>query len=183
MFRIPRIVSHLVVLAAAAACATEEESDPSRPSAGSVCPTGFLGDPAREPLIELRSLAPDGTDVPLVDGGDFKCLADVEVSCKAQCTKPSGGIFCNGQFVNATDVQQCVAYLSSKLSIDVDVSATASAACTGDGCGAEGKASVGAGGCATSPGKENGLAGVFGLGGVFAIASVLRARRKARQTR
>jgi hypothetical protein len=116
---------------------------------------------------------------------DFQCLADVEVSCKAQCQRPTGGIFCNGQFVNATDVQQCIAYLSSKLAIDVDVSATAqgSAGCTGNDCGAEGNASLKASGCAAAPGSENGLAGIFGLGGIFAIAAILRARRRARQTR
>src|SRR6185295_16275682 len=93
---------------------------------------------------------------------DFSCMADVEVNCKATCTKPSGGIFCNGQFVNATDVQQCMTYLSSKLNIKVDASAAAAANCQGDACSADGKASVKAGGCSTAPGTNDGL-WAFGL--------------------
>jgi hypothetical protein len=112
---------------------------------------------------------------------DFSCLAEVEVSCKAQCTKPSGGIFCNGQFVNATDVQQCVAYLATKLDIDVDVSAAGSAACGDDGCSADGSASVKAGGCAAAPGSNNGLAGALGLVAGLGLVAAIRARRRAQR--
>lgn len=42
-----------------------EEAPPS------VCPTGYLGDLKAEPIIELRALRADGTDVPLVDGDDL----------------------------------------------------------------------------------------------------------------
>jgi hypothetical protein len=116
---------------------------------------------------------------------DFSCMADVEVNCKAQCQKPAGGIFCDGQFVNATDVQACIAYLASKLAIKVDISATASGSsgCTGDECGAEGSGSVKASGCAASPGSNNGVAGAFGLAGGLGIVAFVRARRRARRTR
>ncbi|MBX3229830.1 MAG: hypothetical protein KIT84_05805 [Labilithrix sp.] len=40
----------------------------------SVCPTGYLGDPAAEPILELRALRADGTDVPLNDGDDLAVL-------------------------------------------------------------------------------------------------------------
>ena len=40
----------------------------------SVCPAGFLGDPAKEPMIELRALKADGTDVPLNDGDDLAVI-------------------------------------------------------------------------------------------------------------
>jgi hypothetical protein len=118
---------------------------------------------------------------------DYSCLADVEVSCKAQCAKPTGGIFCNGQFVNATDVQQCVAYLASKLKINVDVSATASATteCGPNGCSgsADGKASAKAAGCMAAPGSNNGLAGAFGLIAGLGIITTIRARRRAARAR
>jgi len=42
--------------------------------APSICPAGFLGDPAKEIEIELRALRPDGTDVPLVDGNDLAII-------------------------------------------------------------------------------------------------------------
>ena len=40
----------------------------------SVCPTGYLGDPKLEPLIELRALGADGSDVPLVNGDDLAVI-------------------------------------------------------------------------------------------------------------
>lgn len=116
---------------------------------------------------------------------DYSCMADVEVSCKAQCAKPTGGIFCNGQFVNATDVQQCVTYLASKLKIDVDVSATASAtsSCGPDGCNADGNAAVKASGCAAAPGSNNGVVGALGLVGVLGLVGAIRARLRSRRSR
>jgi hypothetical protein len=115
---------------------------------------------------------------------DFKCLADVELSCKAQCAKPTGGIFCNGQYVDATDVQQCIAYLATKLKIDVDVSATASgsANCGPNGCAADSKASVKAAGCTLAPGANDGLA-ALGLAGVLGLIASFRARRRSMRSR
>lgn len=39
-----------------------------------MCPTGYLGDPAAEPIIELRALRADGSDVPLNDGDDLAII-------------------------------------------------------------------------------------------------------------
>ena len=36
----------------------------------SICDAGFLGDPSKDPQIELRALKADGTDVPLNEGDD-----------------------------------------------------------------------------------------------------------------
>lgn len=118
---------------------------------------------------------------------DFKCSADVQINCKAQCTKPSGGIFCNGQFVNATDVDACIKYLATK-NLNVDVSARGSASCNGGNCNAEGSVSLtkpnvpgsgSGGGCSTAPDSSNGVTGTLGLVGLaFVVSSVLRARRQ-----
>jgi hypothetical protein len=40
----------------------------------STCPTGFLGDPNKEPVIELRALRTDGTDIPLANGDDLAII-------------------------------------------------------------------------------------------------------------
>lgn len=40
----------------------------------SVCDAGFLGDPSKEPIVELRALKTDGTDVPLNDGDDLAVI-------------------------------------------------------------------------------------------------------------
>lgn len=114
---------------------------------------------------------------------DFKCLADVEVSCKAKCSKPTGGIFCNGQFVDATDVKECATYLATKLKIDVDLSASGSAGCGPDGCAADSKASVNAGGCTTAPGSSNGVAAALGLLGALGVVASIRARRRRSRER
>lgn len=111
--------------------------------------------------------------------------ARTSARCKAQCTKPTGGIFRNGQFVNATDVKSCIAYLASQLKIGVDVSATASGSseCGDEGCSGEGSASVKAGGCAAAPGSNNGVAGALGLVAGLGLVSAVLARRRARSTR
>lgn len=44
------------------------------PDVESVCPTGYLGDPNSDPILELRALKADGTDVPLHDGDDLAVL-------------------------------------------------------------------------------------------------------------
>ena len=106
-------------------------------------------------------------------------------NCRAQCQKPTGGLFCNGQFVNATDVQQCVAYLATKFKIDVDVSATASAttSCGPEGCSADGKAAAKASGCAAAPGSNNAVAGALGLVGILGLVGAIRGRQRARRSR
>ena len=40
----------------------------------SVCDAGFLGDPSKEPVIELRALKADGSDIPLRDGDDLAVI-------------------------------------------------------------------------------------------------------------
>jgi hypothetical protein len=42
--------------------------------APNVCPAGFLGDPTKEPEIELRALTVEGKDVPLNDGDDLAVI-------------------------------------------------------------------------------------------------------------
>lgn len=38
------------------------------------CPTGYLGDPSKDAILELRALKADGTDVPLHDGDDLAVI-------------------------------------------------------------------------------------------------------------
>lgn len=40
----------------------------------SVCDAGFLGDPGKDPILELRALRIDGSDVPLNDGDDLAVI-------------------------------------------------------------------------------------------------------------
>lgn len=56
-----------------AACPKEEDPpvDGGVITSDAACAAGFLGDPSQEPVIELRALRADGTDVPIADGDDL----------------------------------------------------------------------------------------------------------------
>ena len=74
------LVLVLLPLAALGACSSEKSSPNAGGDAGidapvSICPTGYLGDPNKAIVIELRALLADGTDVPLDDGNDLALLA------------------------------------------------------------------------------------------------------------
>jgi hypothetical protein len=104
---------------------------------------------------------------------DYSCMADVEGGCSVACSKPEGAIFCNGQYVNATSVEQCITYLATK-GLQVDVSARAQATCDLSGCKGAGTAT----GCAASPGSNAGFGGALAVIGLAAAAGVMRARRR-----
>lgn len=80
---------------------------------------------------------------------NLDCFAELEGGCEAQCTEPNGGLFCNGQYVNATEVEACIVALANQ-GIEVDVSARGSVTCDLSGCDGEGGATgcslTGAGG-------------------------------------
>jgi hypothetical protein len=68
---------------------------------------------------------------------NLDCFADVSGGCEVQCTEPNGGLFCNGQFVNAAEVEACIVALVEQ-GIEVDVSARGSVTCDLSGCDGEG---------------------------------------------
>lgn len=64
----------LLALFALPLVACPKEEDPPPVDAGPIvtdCPAGFLGDPGKEPVLELRALRADGKDVPIADGDDL----------------------------------------------------------------------------------------------------------------
>lgn len=112
---------------------------------------------------------------------DFNCFAELKGGCEVQCSEPKGALFCNGQYVYASDIDACIQHLLAQ-GISVDASATASATCDANGC------DLGAAldsGCAAAPGKTTGeaegvmLLGVLGLG----YAAARRRRRSVQPTR
>jgi len=87
---------------------------------------------------------------------DYGCTVDVKAHCNAKCSSVSGGIFCNGQYVDATDVEACLSYLATQ-SVKVDTSARASgtASCGLDGCQGAADTVTKASGCSTAaPGSQ-----------------------------
>jgi hypothetical protein len=49
------------------------------------------------------------------------CQTTVVETCTTQCQDEGGAIFCDGQFVNASNLRDCAAELAAEISIDVDI--------------------------------------------------------------
>lgn len=111
--------------------------------------------------------------------GFAECETDLQGGCEAQCTQPSGALFCDGQYIDARDqLEQCLDYLEGVLQIDVTGYARGDAECRGNTCTAEGEAGVS---CAASPLGVRGTpvnAGALVL--AAAGAGILVARRRRR---
>jgi hypothetical protein len=73
------------------------------------------------------------------------CEADLKGGCETQCSDPKGALFCDGQYVDAANLDDCLAYLAS---INITVDASGSVKCTNGNCNATGQAAVG---CSTQP--------------------------------
>jgi len=101
--------------------------------------------------------------------GFAECEATLEGGCEAQCQKPEGAIFCDGQFVDSSNLQDCIAAL--KAALGIEVYAEGSASCEGNTCMAEGEVGCT---CSADDAGNPALAGLFGLGFLMA------ARRRRR---
>jgi MYXO-CTERM domain-containing protein len=51
------------------------------------------------------------------------CETTTVEQCHTECTNRGGAIFCDGQFLNASDLETCASELVDKISIHVDISA------------------------------------------------------------
>jgi predicted outer membrane repeat protein len=54
-----------------------------------------------------------------------QCEQQMIQTCQTQCKDKGGAIFCDGQFVNASNAQSCADELESKIEIHVDIEAAA----------------------------------------------------------
>lgn len=99
---------------------------------------------------------------------NLDCFAEVTGGCEAHCEAPSGGLFCNGQYVYASDIEECITYLIEQ-GIEVDVSARGSVTCDLSGCEGEGSAT----GCSLASSDTGGAMSMMLLG----LAMLLRRRR------
>jgi MYXO-CTERM domain-containing protein len=106
--------------------------------------------------------------------GYASCEGNLMGGCTAQCTQPSGALFCDGQYVDTgNNLQNCIDALNAILKIKVTASGEAS--CDGGVCQASGMASAS---CAASPGEAP-LSGGFLFAGLGLAA--IAARRSKRQ--
>lgn len=109
---------------------------------------------------------------------DYQCFADLQGGCDVQCSKPAGALFCNGQYVFASDIEECITFLANE-GITVDVSARGEIECDLNGCTGDGATSSPL--CAASN-VGLGAAGAGGLGAVLtSLAFSLVANRRRRR--
>jgi MYXO-CTERM domain-containing protein len=94
----------------------------------------------------------------------------------AGCTGHSA-IFCDGNFIDATDLKACVNDLKALFNITVMGYSSSSSACDGGGCEAQ-AAAGGSVSCDVAPANEPPLSGaMLGIGVGATIAAVARRRR------
>lgn len=105
--------------------------------------------------------------------GFVSCKARLEGGCQAECSKPEGALFCDGQYVDhGGNLQECINALKAELNITVKGSA--SAECSGNSCSAEASGSASCAMRQSDPGGNAGL-GVLALAG---LAGLVAARRR-----
>lgn len=108
--------------------------------------------------------------------GRVDCEASLKGGCEAQCQKPDGAIFCDGNYVDHGDnLAMCIDALDALLDVDVDASASAGGECAGGTCKANAEASVGTD-CSVSPVSQNGAVGALVLSGLVLLG--FRRRRR-----
>jgi len=82
-------------------------------------------------------------------GGFAMCEADLVGGCEAQCRRPEGALFCDGQYIDyGNNLEQCIDALEEQLDAVVDVEGTASASCSQGRCEGSAEGSLS---CAVAP--------------------------------
>jgi MYXO-CTERM domain-containing protein len=103
-----------------------------------------------------------------------QCRSELSSDCTTQCNS-SGAIFCNGAYVNASDVDTCVSALNEILTSKISITATGS--CSGDECSGKGSVS-----CATAaPGTDSSNGSLWAIFAAMGVALVGGARRERRR--
>jgi len=108
--------------------------------------------------------------------GYVTCKADLQGGCEAQCERPEGALFCDGQYVDhGGALEECIAAIESTL--DVEVEGEASAMCTDGRCEASAEGAIA---CAVDPRREHTPLALWLVSGLGLLGSVARRRRAHR---
>lgn len=111
---------------------------------------------------------------------DVDCYADLEGGCLVQCEEPSGALFCNGQYVAASDVDACIQYIQDNWDGTVDASARGTVTCDLSGCESTGDAKIAW--CSISnAGAAAGSTGVAAAAALALGAALARRRRSSKK--
>jgi hypothetical protein len=107
-----------------------------------------------------------------------ECKGDMQIDCEAQCKRPEGVVICDGQFVNADKVSDCVAAIEAAIGIEVEVHGSADGDCTGNQCTATAEGGVS---CAVAPAERGAKSSGTGLGVAGALLGLSLMRRRGRR--
>jgi len=99
------------------------------------------------------------------------CETETVNTCNTTCKDKGGALFCDGQFIGASNVQDCADQLAAEFSMTIDVAVDAVTDTTSD-CVDSAKSK-----CSFSPPKPGGSAGMA-LGALAALGVVLARRRR-----
>lgn len=110
--------------------------------------------------------------------GYLDCKADMQIECEGQCERPEGVVICDGQFVDADQVSECVGAIEAALGVEVEVTGSADGDCSGNQCSGEAEGSVS---CAVAPAKRGVTSSQAGLGIAGALLGLSLMRRRGRQ--
>ena len=106
--------------------------------------------------------------------GYVSCEANLQGGCEVQCDSGDGAMFCDGQYVQSTNIDDCAAALAA--AFDIEVQYYADAECSGNSCKAEAGCS-----CATVPTDSEFSFGLLVLGmASFGLAGARRITKRRR---
>lgn len=94
----------------------------------------------------------------------INCSAELRGGCEVACDSPEGALFCDGQYINVLNLDDCLAYLASNFEVKAEARV-------------EGKATISA--CSMSPVAAGGA----GAGLFAASVGLLLARRRRSSSR
>lgn len=105
--------------------------------------------------------------------GYAECVTKVKGGCVAACTEPTGALFCDGQYVDVDDLDDCLAQLVAEWDIKADGYAYGN--CENGTCSGEAGGSVS---CSTTAiGSGDYALGVFGVLGLVGLGLGISRRR------
>jgi len=104
------------------------------------------------------------------------CKSELANDCTTQCNQSLGAIFCDGSYINASDISGCITALNEVLTVKID--ATASGSCSGNDCSGTATVKTTTTSCTASPAKPTNAP--FWAIGAVVVGVVARVRRRAR---
>jgi len=100
------------------------------------------------------------------------CQTETVNTCNTTCKDKGGALFCDGQYISASDLQACADQLASEFSFNIDVTAHAVATVTNKTDGTKNEVK-----CSFAP-PASGGGGAAALGALAALGIVLGRRRR-----